>query len=241
MVNAERLSSNQIRARAHQMVIRPMLNAVGIDTLLKRGWLFEDVFETVIQPRFGIGLVEHCDLSSRYALGLYDPIENVAFIDGCLSDWMNDPRRVFTLYHEVCGHGVLQGEWLRQQLRCHQNAHSPCVEPYSQATQTVLERQANIFAAECAAPQPLVDRQLVLRLRPKFPLRYVGSRTYHFGDSGQTRKRHVQDFRDYCRELATFIKPWFGGLSVQALGFQVERSTVVERWPNQSYSLRRVS
>jgi hypothetical protein len=87
----------------------------------------------------------------------------------------------------------------------------------------VLEWQANTMAGLCAAPMWLVKRQICLRLQPRGTLRYIGPRRYWL----RGLPFEVSSFEDYCRCIATIIKPWFGGLSAQSLGYRVQRSRLV--------------
>ena len=81
---------------------------------------FDHVYENYIYPKFEIALEEDCDLGyderGEKILGTYDFQTNTAYIDACLGPRNRDPRRVFTCWHEVGGHGILQGEWLRREL-----------------------------------------------------------------------------------------------------------------------------
>jgi hypothetical protein len=78
---------------------------------------FDAAYNEFIYPKYDITLTEDQDLgiddAGNKILGSFDPLDNAAFIDVSLSD---DPRRTFTCWHEVGGHGLLQGEWLRKEL-----------------------------------------------------------------------------------------------------------------------------
>ena len=156
----------------------------------------------------------------RSLLGLYDIQTRVAHIDFALRADAGDPRRVFTLYHEVAGHGVLQGEWLRSQLG------GPCVLEESDATidfrnRQVLEWQANAMAGFTAAPKWLLERQIVKRLELRRPIEFVEPKRYYIGSRTTARPFFVESYLDLCRAVATMVQPWFGGLSVEALSYRV--------------------
>lgn len=73
---------------------------------------FSSVYDNVVYPQYEIIVEEGCDLGvddeGQKILGEYDPLSNIAYIDDAISEESNDPRRTFTLWHEVGGHGVLQ-------------------------------------------------------------------------------------------------------------------------------------
>jgi len=225
----EKLQRDEIERRAERLVIDPLIHIVGMDYLKKRGLQFEELYTRVIKPRYGIKIIEGADLSrmcdGRGAWGSYDPVSNVVLMDGKLCDALGDPRRTFTLFHEVCGHGVLQGHWLRAQSRF-PDRRTPLVDDGVSMdihNRDALEWQANTMAGLCAAPLWLVNYRIVLGLRLNRSLRYIGPRRYWLGG----RAFEIVSFEDYCRSIATLIKPYFGGLSAQALGYRVQRSKLV--------------
>src|SRR5262249_12484155 len=140
----------------------------GRADLVTRGLRFDDVYDDIIYPHYGIELDESrhlgADDAGKKILGCYEPTRNRALIDRSLRD---DPRRVFTLWHEVGGHGVLQGQWFRDQLN-QRSFEAIVTTDASLAPDTVdaLERQANIFASHAAAPSWLVDAVIAKVFRP---------------------------------------------------------------------------
>jgi hypothetical protein len=87
---------------------------VGREYILYNGLHFDDFYEKVIFPRFQIDLYEDEDLGfdddGRKRLGRYDVLRNAAHLDLVISRDGGDPRRIFTCWHEVAGHGALHGE-----------------------------------------------------------------------------------------------------------------------------------
>lgn len=222
----------QIEARANRLLIRPLVAQVGRSYLVRSGLQFELLYERVIRPEYGIRLVENADLSSlcdrKGALGAYCPDLNEAQIDRSMSPDSGDRRRAFTLYHEVCGHGVLQGDWLRAQASGQEESGLvESDETLDPRTLITLERQANAMAAYSAAPMWLVEMRLVYRLRQTQIFVYRGPGAYYLGAPGRLERYEVASFEDYARNLAVLIKHWLGGLSAQALGYRVQRSSIV--------------
>jgi hypothetical protein len=225
----ESLSFKQIEDRSHRLLINPLIEQVGRNYLIEHGLGFGELYRRVIRPRYGIEIVERVDLQSLCggygALGAYCPDENEVLMDVRMSPEAGDPRRTFTLYHEACGHGVLQGDRLRRV-----GSESVVDDDLSldAANYNALEWQANTMAAVTAAPSWLVDYQLIYRLQLRGrPLVYQGPGEYHLGPRDGVFRFNVVSFADYARAAATLIAPWFHGLSITALGFRVERSAVV--------------
>ena len=234
MWKPERLTRQEIELRADRLLSRPLIARVGKRRLLEIGLRFSDLYEQIIWPQYRVIIRENVDLSGYCdgggALGVYHPASNVVEIDRSLAEDAGDPRRTFTLYHEVVGHAVLQGEWLRAQLRAAKGSHTfvetdETIDPRNRET---FEWQANTMAGLTAAPQWLVDAQLILRLEPHGrPLTYCGPGCYYLGSRASTRRFEVISFEDYTKALAAIIHPWFGGLSKEALGYRIQRSCLV--------------
>lgn len=193
------------------------------------GFNFDIIFKKFIYPTYGIELIEDRDLSTdedgEKILGLFQPLSNRVFIDPCLRD---DPRRVFTCWHEVGGHAILQGDWLRQEMkRLGREKGVPTTAPMiSPEVENTLEWQANLFAANAAAPLGFVDYQIQKTFDLIRPLRYIGPGKYSFVLAKGTRNRSVEDYSQFCNCIAFYIRQWFGGLSVEALSYQV----VLSKW-----------
>lgn len=223
------LSNREIEGLANRL-FGMLIQQVGQSYLLRFGLRFSDFYERVVLPTYGIVLHERCRLGSHGStLGQYWISENAAKIDETLAAERNDPRRTFTLYHEVFGHGVLQGNWLRLQ-RQFPNREEPLVDNQSTLdfrNREALERQANAMAGFSAAPMWLVDRQLCHRLQLSKMLVYHGPGPYCLGSANNSRRFVVESFDDYCRCCARIIQPYFDGLSVEALGYRVRRSALV--------------
>lgn len=218
-------SRSEIVRRATDL-FRGYADCVGNDFAML-GINFDVIFKKYIYPQYEIELIEDCDLGfdeeGEKILGYFQLEFNRVFIDPSLR---GDPRRVFTCWHEVGGHAILQGDWLRQEMKRIGMVHkivttAPMLLPDVEDT---LERQANLFAAHAAAPMGYVDYRIEKTFRLNQPYRYTGPRRYCFALSSGTKYQEVADFGQLCNWIAFYINRWFGGLSVEALSYQVAES-----------------
>lgn len=221
-----RMSNKRIIAEAESL-FRSFVEVVGFD-IAALGINFNLIYDEVIYPKYEILLVEDEDLGhsddGEKILGRFDPESNTVFIDANLD--ARDPRRAFTCWHEMGGHAILQGDWLRSELKrlgrsrgiiTTESMLSPDVE-------SRLERQANLFASHAAAPSFFLDAAIRCAFQLRNPYRYVGPRCYTFSLKSGTKTRLVESFPDLCMQIANFIKRRFGGLSSEALSYRVAES-----------------
>jgi hypothetical protein len=204
---------------------------------------FDAAYNDIIYPTYGISLVEDMDLGyddqGTKVFGKCDPIENAAFIDVSLK---NDPRRAFTCWHEVGGHGVLQGNWLRQEFaRIRRRGCLVTTEASMSFSATnIMERQANLFAAHAAAPTRFLVYVLVDLLNLTRPIRYIGPARYDLDLNGARTFIAVESFSDLCLKLAKLIQWRFGGLSVEALSYRIKSMPyIVQDVTAQAWTLHR--
>ena len=198
---------------------------IGRDHIQSQGQRFEEVHEKLLYPKFGIHLSEGhklgFDSSGQKILGVYDIRENTAKLDEVLDRARNDARRVFTLYHEVAGHGALQGKWLRAQL--HELEFLEVTDiSISEAAEMKLELQANLFASHFAAPAWLVNFAVKKIFKRAAPFEYTGPCEYWLTTAGGLSiRKYVTDVYDLCGWIGSKIDQFFGGLSGQALGYRL--------------------
>ena len=203
------------------------MDKVSLDHVLKNGWHFDDVYEKVLYPKFKIEMYDEHDLGSSpdgsELLGEYNVGENTAYFDNKISVESRDPRREFTRWHEVAGHGALQGEWLRKRLastgiggiiKTTEASLSPSAERR-------LERQANLFACRCAAPDWLVDWAVRKIFRPNRPFLYEKPGDYWLHPHGLGTKLYISSAWELQSWIGRKISAYFGGLSGEALGYRV--------------------
>jgi len=206
---------------------------------------FDAAYEQVIYPTYGIGLVDTEDLgvdaiNGDKILGKYDPIENVAYIDRTL---MHDPRREFTCWHEVGGHGILQGDWLRKELaRLHRQCHVETTEANLDiATSDLLERQANLFAAHTGAPTLLLYYAIDDLLNLTRPIRYVGPTYYTLDFHGDCRRYMVESLNHLYWILAKQVQWRFGSLSIEALSYRIQSMRIIQDVTKSGFCINRTT
>lgn len=184
------------------------------------------VFEEFIYPDYEVKLIDHLDLgrdiNGNQILGQYDAGSNYLFINSCLR---NDPRRVFTYWHEF-GHIVLHGEWLRR-LGSRRKSIITTDVSLQEGTLHELEIQANIFASHGAAPTWLLNGSFLRFFVSDGPLIYNGPSEYSFCLKCGTQFRRVASYSEMCWLTAGFLKRYFAGLSQESLGYRIERSGLV--------------
>lgn len=218
-------SRQEIIKRATDL-FRSYVDCVGFERAML-GINFDVIYKRIIYPEYGIDLIEDQDLSvdedGEKVLGYFQPEFNRVFIDPSLKD---DPRRVFTCWHEVGGHAILQGDWLRQEMNRIGMIHG--IETtdamMSHDVEDILEKQANLFAAHAAAPTPIVDYRIEQTFGLTQAYRYTGPNNYCFAIPSGTRYREAENFEQLCNHIAYYIQRWFGGLSVEALSYRVAES-----------------
>ncbi len=232
--------------RQADAIISKYESAVGRDSLMREGMRFRDLYESVVYPDYEIELVEGVDLGvdadGRKILGMYDVEANTAFIDACIGPNSSDPRRTFTLHHEVLGHGVLQGAWLRKRFADEGRAPFVVTTEHSLSPDTIreLERQANTFAARTSAPPWLLDVAVFECFRPTKPFIYPGPTQYWLEAYGISRPFQVESLHDLCRCIALPVRRRFDGLSTESLAYRIaESSWVHDR--TRRVALRRVA
>jgi len=230
MANEKRISSPRwsevaIKSAAGRLIAQYEL-LVGRDHILKNGLHFDDVYEKLIYSRFGVELYEDDDLGSdtdgQKVLGRYDVRANTAYLDQVVSRESGDPRRAFTCWHEVAGHGVLQGAWLRKRLDTSGIVAIDVTEKSMSAdTERSIERQANVFASHVAAPDWLINYAVNTTFRPNRRFIFKEPCIYCLDVHGLPLKKYIVDAGDLCGWIGSKISGFFGGLSAEALGYRL--------------------
>lgn len=230
-IQPPKFSNSEIIQRAEELT---KLYAKSIEPELALAFTsFDAVYSEIIYPEFEIELRENYDLGfdedGIKILGEYDWMENVVYIDQVINEESGDPRRSFTLWHEVGGHAVLQGEWLRKEYaRVTKDSRlvTTEVDITSQAVD-VLERQANLFAANAGVPLWLLEYRMRQVYQPTRPFRFIGPSRYCLDVNGRCRYGNVRTFDDLCRFIAYYVKPSFGGMSTESIGYQVAKTYLI--------------
>lgn len=224
------LADSDIVAKANQLMADYVALKGGRNRLIVLD--FGDVFSTIIRPRFGIEIIERqrlgSDSNGSKILGVYDFVDRTALIDECIERDSGDPRRVFTIIHEVVGHGVLQGDWVLSQLS------SPAVEPCFETEETISfasasrwERQANLCAAHVGAPTWLVVQSCACVLGMNRPIRWIGPGTYCLGQGKAEERVHCDSLKTLAWHLGRRLRHRFGGLSAEAISIRALQSRVL--------------
>ena len=222
-------SQSQIIVRAEELWERyaraePEAALLGIS--------FDVIYEHVIYPEYDIVLVEDEELgfdrSGKKILGYYEPSSNTAYIDVSLHPSGKDPRRTFTRWHEVGGHGILQGRWLRRELqRVGGHGVATTEESLDLKTMNALERQANLFAAHAGAPTRLLNCIIKDTYNLTRQIRYVGPGKYCLYVHGCRIDHDIEDFGHLCRAIASHIQSRFGWMSMEALSYRIAQLPLV--------------
>lgn len=245
-IAAPRFSRADIVRQAEELIDR-YLAVVGKtrETIVSIG--IDDVYNELIYPEYGIDLItdQHfgADPDGQKILGCFDFVSNTAFIDLCLVIGRGDARRAFTMWHEIAGHGVFQGDWLRRNFRG-AAAESRLVSTdalLSPRCTEILEWQANLFAANAAAPTWLVRREIKRVFSPNKCFRFVGPCKYGLDVRGSYITRRVESAHDLCLHIARSIRFRFGGLSIESLAYRVKESGYVVDLTQRTVPLRRVA
>ncbi|MBX3390752.1 MAG: hypothetical protein KF691_14990 [Phycisphaeraceae bacterium] len=211
--------------RSVDAVLAPILNRKTEMDFVLGSWRFAHVYREVIKPKYGIELIERANLGmlgKAKVFGAFDPVRNCAWIDQIASPESGHPRRTFVLWHEVIGHGVLQGDLLRAELhRCAEEAvlHDTTIT-LDDMTRERLEIQANMAAGAAAAPRRLVLGALIHRLESKRPIVFNGPNKYTIG----RRIVEASSAWDLALAAASQIQCAFDGLSKHCLAIRIMNS-----------------
>lgn len=226
-------------SRQYALSVEPELALLAIS--------FDAVYEHIIYPDYGIVLIEGVDLGydheGKKVLGQYDVPTNKAYIDVSIHPTTKDARRTFICWHEVGGHGVLQGDWLRQEQR-RVGGKSRVVtteDSIDLRTTNILERQANLFASHAGAPTWLLHYAIRETYNLTRPIRYTGPGEYCLDVRRRCKYYEVEDFNDLCRVVALNIQWRFGWLSIEALSYRIEESGFVIDVSMPSFRLSRTA
>jgi hypothetical protein len=200
---------------------------VGRDYILRNGLHFHDIYEKLLYPKFKIELFEGGELGTdqdgQKILGRYDVAANTAHLDQIISAESGDPRRAFTCWHEVAGHGVLQGKWLREQVATTGMFGTIKVTEIdlSASVERRLEWQANLFASRLAAPDWLVNYAIKKLINPGRKFLFREPCIYWLNIQGLPLRKYIVDAGDLSGWIGSKISGYFGGLSAEAIGYRI--------------------
>lgn len=228
-------------------LVGELATVVGWDHLRTQGPSFDLLYEKVILPKYQIRLDETTELGfhsdGRQILGCFDADSNTAYVDRSIAKPTNDSRRAWTCYEEVCGHGVLQGPWLRDRCKLGCTIRSLSFgDEISAPLRGKLEEQARKFAGLVAAPQDLTVRiiERTFQTRGK-PFVYTGHCEYMLDVRGKKVVIRVHSFDELCWQIASKVHHLFGGLSRQAIGIRLAQYRIVQDVTRRPFRLYRVA
>lgn len=238
------VAPKQLAKRADHLFMR-IVNCPDSE-LLWFTYSFQWFYDEVLDPEFGVGLIDDEDLgfddTGHKLLGRYDFRQNIIYVDKSLSPSSGDRRRAFTLWHEAA-HAILHRDWMLE----HQEAFigqrtQTCDDDLKWNPENRLEYQANIMAACLGAPSRLLYVHMMRVFGLNWDLRYRGPGDYTLTVSGTSRRYKVESFGHLCRLLAYHIKDRFGGLSEECLGYRIQQLPLVRNCEDphsQSFLYRR--
>ncbi len=225
------MSEQQIRHEAHQLSLK-FLAEVGPEHVLRRGMNFDELYDAVLYPEYEIEFVKEENLGvdddGVRIMGEFLPKYNTALVDKKLFD-CNDPRRVFTECHEVIGHGVLHGPFLRDNARKYPKLYSTedviglGSSGFSWKQMNTFEWQANVFAANVIAPPTYVWCVLLKLFGLRSKIRFCGPRWYSLSFNEMNWPVYAASPFNLAWIIAKRIRHYFGGLSSECLAYQVLR------------------
>ena len=205
-----------------------------------RGIEFNHFYEAVIKPKYGIEIIEDYQLRPSIEgiprLGTYNIPNNFAVI----AIETSDPRRDWTLYHEVVGHGLLHGPYFRRKFNeLLLNTEIDVTEvSISSAAIGEIEKQANYLASLISAPLKYVKFHIIRTFGlhvTRRPIHFVGPREYSLDVNGRSVKYEVESYHDLCVIVAKKIRPYFGGLSFESLAYRVAETHLVSNKSQNPY------
>jgi hypothetical protein len=230
--NPPAMSEQQIRWKA-QSIFLEYVREVGESYLFSHGIDFDEVYDAVIYPRYEIELVKTEDLGvdddGTEILGEFLPRDNTALISKRLFDNI-DPRRVFTECHEVTGHGILHGQFLRRNASKYPKLYT--TEKVINKTGDIwkkfntFEWQANTFAASFIAPAGYVLALYWKLFGAKKRVNYIGPGRYSFCYNGNTFYVNAASPYQLAWIIAKRMKHYFWGLSTESLSYKVLEAAI---------------
>lgn len=223
------MSKLQILHKAHEFWLE-YVREVGPEYILNCGVNFDEMYEVVLYPKYEIVLVTDEDLGvddeGTAILGKFLPKDNTALVDKKLFE-ERDPRRVFIEGHEVIGHGILHGPFLRKnaykfpKLYSTEKGIDPTQNRFNWKTFNTFEQQANTFAANVMAPRIYVWCMFIKLFGMRRKIRYCGPGKYSLCYNNNNWFVYVSSPLELAWKIAKRMKHYFWGLSAESLSYQV--------------------
>ena len=232
------MSKNQIVAQADELW-EEYVREVGWRYVVENGIKFDDVYEALIYPKYEIILEKNeylgVDDFGDPILGQFIPKEKTALISKQLFE-SNDPRVVFTEWHEVCGHGILHGSLLRKSANrlLKLNTTQKAIDDFFKYFESRFEWQANVYAANIGAPKILVACMYIKLFNMKHRFLYRGADHYTLHFCGRDFRFYIGSLQELGWQIGRLMKHRFGGLSAECLSYQVLDAVIDSKVENKS-------
>lgn len=227
--SVEPMSKVQIWQRAFEVYLE-YVREVGAEHVLRHGVSFDELYDAVIYPKYEVILDrnEYLDVDDEGVpiLGEFLAKENVALVDRKLFE-NSDPRTVFTECHEVIGHGILHGPFLRKNARKYPKLYSTekgmglTKGGFDWRTLNTFEWQANAFGVNVLAPRNFVYCICIKLFDLKHKINYRGPGCYHICLNNTKFTFYIYSVKELAWKIARLMKHYFGGLSSESLSYQV--------------------
>jgi hypothetical protein len=126
---------------------------------------------------------------------------------------------VFTALHEVVGHGILHGKFLRETGEEYPNLHS--TEKSMSLIENTFEHQANQMATNFICPEGLVRALYWKLFRTRRKINYVGPGEYCLNVNGKSTWIWAASPHQLAWAIVKRLKHYFWGLSSECLIYQI--------------------
>lgn len=223
------MSELQLLHKAHEIWLK-FVRAVGPEYILNHGVDFDELYDSVVYPEYEIELVRNENLGvddeGTRILGKFLPKDNTALVDKKLFE-TEDPRRVFTQCHEVLGHGILHGPFLRKNAHKYARLYSTekavglAQSTFDWKKFNTFEWQANTFAANVITPKNYIWCLCIKLFGMKHKINYIGPTKYCLYFNGKDSFVNVGSPYQLAWQIAKRMKGYFWGLSTESLSYSV--------------------
>ena len=235
----EPMSMYTVRMKA-EALFWDYVKEVGEDYILKNGLNFDDAYDSVIYPRYEIAMDRNIDLGvdddGIEIFGQFLPHHNVALISRNLIV-RNDPRLLFTTIHEVVGHGILHGNYLRKTGKDYPHLYSTRESIFME---NAFEHQANTMAINFVAPEGFVLALYWKVFGTRRNINYTGPGRYSLCFNNKNWSVWANSPYHLAWLIAKKLKHYFWGLSTESLMYRVLKAVInCNGYNNRNFSSSR--
>lgn len=225
-----RLSKHEIRQIAQHHTNR-FEQVVGSQTIAAEGFAFSLFYEQYAKPLLGVRLIDGVDIDQpddgSEVLGRYIPSLDLIQISTIVGPGSADPRRAFTLWHEM-GHAILHSYFKDRRLlgRETQSPRSTTSDHAAGRCNGDAEWQANVIAGMLGAPARWLRFAVYTALNCDKSIIFTSPTTYTIGRDHCSRV-WCDSVDELAEAVARRIALRFGGLSVQSIAIQLKEERFV--------------